>query len=271
MIKVSFISPTSLISEYGSQGDFHLALAHLLPGLNEEPNDYERALVESGLPIYLDNGLFENKVSVPIRDLIHKALRLKAKYVFAPDVLYDRKATEANIDEAWETLEELKEDYPESEHTELAAVVQASNPDDFRASYMTFAADARIQLIGLSILSVPYSYKDLIGTDDITKTRIECLKQLIELPRHKKSHLLGLGSSYADVAFANNHCSWVDSHDSSSAIWNAIQGKKIDPHTLEVEGGKTKVHVDFNFNESLDEETKNTIQHNINVVKSITK
>ena len=86
MIKTSFIAPTSLF-RFANQGDFHLALAHLLGPVDEAPNEYEQAIVDSGLPIFLDNGLFENKKSIPTRELIEKAIHLDAEFVFAPDVL----------------------------------------------------------------------------------------------------------------------------------------------------------------------------------------
>ena len=89
MIRVSFIAPTSLIPKYGNQGNFHLALAHLLGPIDEAPNEYEQAIINSGLPIVLDNGLFENGASIPVRELMEKAVHLNAEYVFAPDVLVD--------------------------------------------------------------------------------------------------------------------------------------------------------------------------------------
>lgn len=268
MINVSFISPTKLIQRFGNQGDFHLALAHLLGPVNEAPNEYEQALINSGLPIVLDNGLFENKESVPVRELMEKAVHLNATHVFAPDVLFDREATEANIDEAYAVLQEIRADFPESQ-TKLAAVVQANNPDDFLASYLDMAFDMRIDLIGLSILSVPEAFKEISGTDDITINRILCLKRILKLPIHKDSHLLGLGGSYEDVAFANENCPFVVSHDSSSAVWNGVQGKNIDSKTLKVNGGKTKIHVDFNYDQELTEIQEADIQHNIDVVKSV--
>lgn len=269
MIKVSFIAPTKLISQYGNQGEFHLALAHLIGPVDEVPNEYEARLIASGMPIILDNGLFENKVSVPVEELMRKAVHLNAQYVFAPDVLFDRAGTEANIEEAYNTLEEIKADFPECQ-TKLAAVVQAATPEDFVESYKVMVEDDRISLIGLSILSVPHSFKDVVGTDDITTCRIECLNQLNKLEKHKDSHLLGLGSSYKDVHYANQRCKWVISHDSSSAIWNGVQGKWIDSETYEVEGGKTKVHVDFAFDQELSEHQRAIIQHNIDVVHAVT-
>jgi len=268
MIRISFIAPTKLISRFGNQSDFHLTLAHLLGPVNELPNDYEKEIVNSKLPIVLDNGLFENKKSVPVRELMEKAVHLDAEYVFAPDVLFDREATESNIEEAYDILEEIKSDFPECK-TKLAAVIQANNVDDFLASYLTMVDDPRIGLIGLSILSVPQSFREATGVEDITENRIECLKRLNKLPIHKESHLLGLGDSYEDVAFAGEYCPWVVSHDSSSAVWNGVQGKRISDISLKVDGGKTKVHVDFSFDKDLTEEQIKNIEHNIEVIKSI--
>ena len=267
-MRISFIAPTQLMKRFSSQGDFNLALAHLLGPINELPNEYEKTLVEMNMPIILDNSLFELKEAVSVRGLMEKAVHLNAEYVFAPDVLFDRHGTELNIDEAYEILEEIKADFPECK-TKLAAVVQANNPDDFIASYLAMVDDSRIGLIGLSILSVPESFKEISGTDDITINRIICLKRLNKLPIHKDSHLLGLGGSAEDIAYANEHCPFIVSNDSSSAIWNGVQGKQIDKTSLKVDGGKTKVHVDFAFDQDLTEEQIKNIEHNIEVVRSI--
>ena len=149
MIRVAFISPTELISDYGNKGDIHLALSHLIDP--NKANKYEQQLLASGLPIYLDNGAFENGVAENIDSLIQKAGRLKANYVFIPDTLYDRTATEAMISIAHNKLSTTA--------TSLAAVVQADNPVDFIDSYKLMVADDRVKLIGLSILSFAFYKK----------------------------------------------------------------------------------------------------------------
>jgi len=265
MIKVSYIAPTSLIPEYGDKSDFHLTLAHLL---DDTENDYERAIKESGLPIYLDNGLFENGESVPLSDLMEKAARLKARYVFAPDVLYSRKETEENVGEAYEELKRVNEKY--GTEVELAAVVQADNKEDYLESYRTMVQDERISLIGLSILSIPKSYQEVIGFSNISMSRLLCLRDLSEFSEHKDCHLLGAGSSYVDVFYANLNCPFVKSHDSSSAIWNGVQG-----HIFKADGdldkGKTRVHVDFDFNTPLSGGQKYAIEWNQRIVHQACK
>lgn len=266
-MKISLISPTSLIKEYGNKGDFHLTLAHLLGPVDEEPNEYEKTIVESGLPIYLDNGLFENHKSVPLEELIKKAAHLNAEYVFAPDVLFDKTGTEANIGPAYDLLMELKEDFPENQ-TKLAAVVQGQTADEYLDSYQTMVGDPRVSLIGLSILSIPKCFGPEMGTEDIVETRIEALRLLNQLPAQKVSHLLGAGSSYRDVAFAAEKCPWVISHDSSSAIWNGVDLRPILPD-LSVKGGKSPKSVDFNFNEELSNEQHAIIKSNIDTVLKV--
>lgn len=263
MIKVSFISPTSLIDKYGSKGDFHLTLAHLLKG--DEETKYEKAIKQSGLPIYLDNGLFENGVSVPVEDLMDHAARLNAEYVFAPDVLYNREETEKNIDRAYDELQEANERYGSS--TKLAAVVQADNEEDYLRSFMVFNDDSRISLIGLSILSIPKSFEKTIGRYSISGSRKVCMEKIDDLPfTKKKCHLLGAGHTYEDIIEANQY-DWIDSHDSSSAIWNGVQGHRIFSNGW-IHGGKTKVPVDFDFNERIPEKRLETIDFNIkNVFK----
>ena len=266
-MQISLIAPTNLIEEYGNQGDFHLTLAHLL---DDEENEYERKIKESELPIYLDNGLFENGTSVPLDELMEKATRLSAKYVFAPDVLLNREGTEANIDEAHKALE--KANKKAGTHVKLAAVVQADNEVDYIESFLKMNNDERVSLIGLSILSVPKSFEEVIGVHNISESRLLLLDRLNFYNKAKgpikDCHLLGAGSSYVEVSYASRNCPFVISHDSSSAIWNGVQGHEI-KEDLTVNKGKTKVHVDFNFSEELSEEQKTLIQSNIDRVMSL--
>lgn len=263
MIRKSYIAPTKLIKEFGNKGDFHLALSHLLSDDPQQINEYEKELRDSGLPIILDNGLFENGVPEEITSLVGKARRIGATHVFAPDVLYNRSATEANLDAMARELE--------GSGIKMAAVVQADNVDDYLAGYQYLVEREDVALIGLSILSIPKSFKEKTGTDDITENRRVCLKMLRDLPKHKDSHLLGAGSSYRDVFLANAMCPFVVSHDSSSAIWNAIQGKTIDPRSLEVFEGKSEVPVDFDWNGEVSDEIRSRIEHNIDVIDRICK
>ena len=267
MIKTSYIAPTSLIELYSNRGDFHLTLAHLLE--KEETTEYEKQILESGKPIYLDNGLFENGESVPLEDLIEHACRLNAVYVFAPDVLYNSEETLKNIEPAYNLLQKKNKEW--GTNVKLAAVPQAGSYFDYLQCLMQMNQDEKISLIGLSILSIPKSFEEILGVWNVSMSRLLLLRTMLESQvRFKDCHLLGAGSSYVDVSYAAKNCSFVKSHDSSSAIWNGVQ-----EHIIKADGdldkGKTSVHVDFNFEEALSEVQMSAIEHNIDMVDILTQ
>lgn len=267
-MKISFISPISLQRQYGNLGDFNLVLAHLIPEPHEEANLYEHIMATSDIPIYLDNGLFENGESIDAVELANKAVGLKAEYVFAPDVLYNRKETEESLRDFVGIMKQINKEA--GTNVKVAGVVQADNMSDYCESYEWMVKNPDISLIGLSILSIPKSFSEITSTDDIVVNRIECLKQIDSMETKKDSHLLGAGNSYGDIFYASGLCPWVKSHDSSSAIWNAIQGKRVDADTLKIEGGKADIKVDFDWDESLTVKQIADIEHNIDIVRKLT-
>jgi len=258
-MKIAFIAPTELIEDF--HGDFHLALSHLIGG-SFYKNKYVRALLSTRIPIFLDNGLFENGKPEAATSLFKKAKMLGAEIVFCPDVLFDRKKTEA-------AFLKIAKDYNGS--AQLGFVVQANNVKDYIESYQWAVEQSQIALIGLSILAIPKAFEELTGTKDIVTNRIECLRVLNALDKKKHSHLLGAGSSMRDIDYAAKNCKWIISHDSSSSVWSGIQRKGIDAVTLEVQGGKSPIPVDFNWNEELDGEQIRLIQSNMRIVKKIAK
>lgn len=260
-MKLAFITPTKFIEEFGSQGDFTLALAHLIDTGSE--NEYEKAIRRAGLPIILDNGLFENHESVGVLELLSKANGIGAHTVFVPDVLYKKEETAAELDHAIITrnsvgLHEIK----------IGAVPQADNVEDYQEQLLDFNNNPDVSLIGLSILSIPHSYrKEFEG--DITKSRIALLKWMIEKARDgvvwKNCHLLGLGDSYEDVLFAKNNCYWVVSNDTSCAFQSGLFDKELD-RDLQVPGGKVQEKVDFNLQQITDRQ-RSIIRKNITNIK----
>lgn len=271
-LQLSFITPTAYIKDYQSQGDFILALSHLLD--QDKENEYERAIKKTNLPIILDNGLFENHFPEGIDFLINKAQKINAHTFFAPDILYNKIETQKALEYTTYILKKLNL----FNKIKIAVVVQADNADDYIQQYKDFCQNPAVDLIGLSILSIPRCFgkqgsskrEPYIHNDnEIVESRIECLKELNKLNVQKKSHLLGLGNSYRDVLFAKENCPWIYSHDSSSAFWNAMQNKKI-LNNGDIEGGKTKVSVDFNFKNATEKKLK-LAQYNINQVKKLIK
>jgi hypothetical protein len=262
-LQLSFITPTTHIKEFGSQSDFILALAHLID-LNKE-NDYEKAIKETNLPLWLDNSLFEHEKPEPLDQVLDKAIKIGAHMFFSPDYLYDAKKTKDQIDVTYDLMlkKGLIEGYRDIYENKilLGAVVQADNKEEWIKQYIDFTNDGRINIIGLSILSIPKSFGG-----SITESRIKCLKELLKLDlKHKKVHLLGIGDSYKDVLFAKENCDFVESNDSSCPFQSGLFGKKLTDN-LEVPDGKIKEKVNFKLKE-INDKQREDIQYNISIIK----
>lgn len=270
-MRLSHICPTKFISEFGSQSDFILALSHLID--SDEVNEYEKQIKMTGLQIILDNGLFENHVPEEADSLIGKAMSIGATHFFAPDKLYDTKGTAEELEKACVRLARYRDRYF-ARVPRIAAVVQADNPADYLNQLEEFNNHPEIDLIGLSILSVPKSFEALTGESNITSNRIELLKIMKELSdtkgiKWKNCHLLGLGDSYADVIYAKENCPWVVSNDTSCCFQSGLFEKKLNEN-LEVPGGKVKEKVEFDLKD-ISKEQSTFIQDNIDQVKLILK
>lgn len=264
-IKISFITPTKHIKKYGTQGDFILALSHLMR--LDKVTEYEREIKKSGLPIILDNGLYENHVPEPLHNLIRKAIKVRATHFFAPDILYNKQETWKSYQETLKVWKGIKFNKPK-----IAVVPQATNSTDYKIMLRAFEKESAVDMVGLSILAIPRSFKKEMRGHNITRSRVYLLKWMKRQADRgyiwkKKYHLLGLGDSMKDVFYAQKHCPWVVSHDSSSAFWNGVQGRRMKGSNCQVVKGKTKVPVNFKL-KNLTKKQEKLIQENINLIKT---
>lgn len=273
-MKLAFITPTAFLHHFATQGDFHLALAHLVDdnGENEYTRFYRRE-AESGKPVILDNGLFEGAQVEP-ETLIQRARVVKAQVVCAPDVLYDSRGT---IKE-FKRFIRLK--HEEGLVAKIMGIPQADNRVDYWECFQFMLMHKECDLIGLSILSIPKSFKGVgEGADrwPITASRMHFIQQLHSFQsvfghRIKPCHLLGLGESYADIFTAKRLLPrTIISNDSSSAFVHGLEGQLytssgILPH------GKSRKRLDFSLPyNALSEEQISNIQKNIDIAKKIRK
>lgn len=262
-----FITPTHYVNdpEIGGQSDFLLALSHLID--QHATNEYAQAIFEfkkSGKPVFLDNGLFENHVPEAVESLIHKAMLIGADYVFAPDHLYKREETQKAFDEFYEISKEMGAQF------KFAYVVQADDPSDYVGAFFDANLDERIDMIWLSILSIPKSFESLTMTTDITTNRVVCMELLQEALeqewiKSKPCHMLGLWESLIDLVEGRKY-PWIYSNDSSSAFQT---GKHLKTYEhLKVPGGKVHEKVVFEQTE-LTPEQRSMIIKNVAAIKEI--
>lgn len=270
-----FIASTAYIKTLGSQGNKQLGLSHLID--RDVINFYEKVLCNTRQEIILDNGTFELGFPEGIDSLISKAIRIKATHFFAPDFLFDAKKTLEALKNTIYTLKKRK-----INNLKIAAVVQGSTEEEWLWLYDEYQKIPEVDLIGLSCLAIPRCFgkfnqfkrakqgKYIHNDNEITSCRITLMEKLIKRGENNKNcHLLGLGDGIQDVIYANENCPWIISNDSSSAFWNAMQGKKI-LNNGNIEGGKTKIKVNFSFNSATKEQLE-LAQYNIDLYKKLLK
>lgn len=222
---LSFITPTKFISKYQDKSDFMLTLSHLIDEKGE--NEYTQAILSTGKPIYLDNGVFENGVPESIESLAKKAHMLsmkgrKPKMVFLPDVLYSAEQTYENVLE-WNS-------YYQSSVRDLVkvlscVVLQGNSKKDF-VELIEKLRTVNIDAVALSYLACVRCFREETGTEDIATNRIAALKELQKHAFMNRVHLLGMGDSMEDLVFAKSLSNiFTISHDSSSAFMTGLHGK----------------------------------------------
>lgn len=263
-MKLAFITPTAYLDQYAKQGDIYLALAHLIDDEGEnEYASFHRREAQQGKRVILDNGLFEG-AQVDPESLIRRASAIGAHCVFAPDVLYDAKAT----------IKEFKQ-FIKLKHEaglvcEIAGVPQADNPAEWWECFQFMDLHPECNLIGLSILSVPKAFGRDTGPTKrpITDSRVHLIRQLYAYSdlsgrRITPCHLLGLGESYADIVTALQLLPReIVSNDSSSSFVHGLHGVRYQRGGV-IPGGKIHEKLDFGIEEDLAADRHEAVQHNI--------
>lgn len=272
---LSFITPTKYIKDFQGQGDFVLALSHLMD--KDCKNEYCQAIKSLKKPIWLDNGAFETGTPEGIDSLLHKAKVIKAQLVFIPDFFYDAKQTSKAIDIYFYIKNKLG-----IKGIKAGAIIQADNLKDYLELFEKFWADDRIDVIGINHKTtgmVMQKEKDKPTKKEMWKPKsslyhknrmdfLDLIDKKFMKEKPKAVHLLGIEDSYEDVIYAQKY-PWVVSNDTSACFWNAVQGKKILVDGS-VEGGKTPVKVDFEYTDASEKILK-LAQSNINKIKKLMK
>lgn len=264
-MKHCIITPTKYINDpkIGGQSDFFLALSHLLDeGCSNEYAQEIRKFQATGKQVYLDNGLFENHTPEAPESLIKKAILLGADYVFAPDHLFDNEKTQTAFVEFSKMAREL------GYSGKLAYVVQAQDMLTYISGYKWAEKNPEVDLIGLSILSIPRSFGDEKNQSIMHNRRVAIQMLDIYLDPKKPAHMLGLGEGLQDLIDAQKY-PWIISNDSCSAYMTGFYKKTYDPLTTEVPGGKIQEKVQFDYDGELSTFQKNVIEKNINFIKNI--
>ena len=253
-IEFCHISPTPHLNLVSGRKT-HLVLAHLIEEDENYVNYYLREKDEYGSTLIMDNGAFEmykqGKEMYPSDKLISMAQRVNADYVVMSD--YPAEPGEKTIEAAKKLAPELHEAgfktffVPQSKIGDTADCIKT-----FRWASLN---PKLVDYVGVSILTAPNAY----GVEKGNKlqrfmSRIKLMydmKESLIFPSMKshgqKVHFLGMMDGPNEIMYAEPFGKYIDTWDSSAAIWAGLNGIKFDNTPTGLLSGKFEKEVDFDF------------------------
>ena len=253
-IEFCHISPTPHLNLVSGRKT-HLVLAHLIEEDQSYVDYYFREKDEFGSTLIMDNSAFEmykqGKEMYPSDKLISMAQRVNADYVVMSD--YPAEPGEKTIEAAKKLAPELHEAgfktffVPQSKIGDTADCIKT-----FRWASLN---PKLVDYVGVSILTAPNAY----GVEKGNKlqrfmSRIKLMydmKESLIFPSMKshgqKVHFLGMMDGPNEIMYAEPFGKFIDTWDSSAAIWAGLNGIKFDNTPTGLLSGKFEKEVDFDF------------------------
>lgn len=242
--------PNIKLSKHGTM---NMALAQ-----HVDDEQYANYFRNSSKHTIMDNGACEGEqIEVSkVEDLAHK---INADDVVVHDSPYDMK----------ETLELVDVFFDEFQHTEdfnFVGVPQGSNAAEWIDCFKAMCRDDRIDVIGLSKLSIPVCFEDVVGTDNLMLTRLSAIQHIVEYGyTDKPVHVLGLDEPI-ELAVIKKY-PFIRSCDSCLPILCGKEGINIEAKYTGRGVKPIRPNKDFDFEEDISTGHYRTIRMNIEFLK----
>lgn len=255
----------------------HLVLAHLVEEDQRYVDFYLREKERNPkVKIILDNSAFElykrGLPMYPSEKLITMGERIKADYIVMTD--YPAEPSEKTIEAAKVLAPQFKEAgfktfyVPQSkigDHKDLIEGVRwaAHNPN-------------LVDYVGVSILAAPNAYGVERGNKlqrFSSRLRLMYAMSQQDIFYTIKSngqlvHFLGMVDGPNEIMFHSPFANWIDTWDSSSAVWAGLNGISYDETPTGLRDGKFELEVDFAF-ETTDNDRIELAKQNMNYIDRI--
>lgn len=247
-MKFAHISPKGF-QEYAAQNSgAHLLLSHLV----ENDKDYREFWqnYDDGKPRIMDNAGFElYKAGLPMYPsdkLLTMAKQINADYIVMSD--YPGEPGQKTIDAAKELGPIFKE---AGYKTFFVPQSEVGDLNDYIRTFKWALEQDWIDLIGVSILGVPNAY-GVEKNNNLQRflSRWKMMQTLenegILYSRHaKKLHFLGMVDGPNEIDLVNDYHYYINSWDTSAAVWAGMNGIEFDDSPTGLENGKCEIEVDF--------------------------
>lgn len=252
MFNFCHIAPTAHLNTFVNHQTHHLLLAHLV---EEDPDYalwYRNRKHSTGWVYILDNSAFEmykqGKEMYPSDKLLTMAAQVGADYVVMSD--YPNEPGFKTIKAAEELAPKFKE---AGRGTFFVPQSKIGDVEDYISTFAWAASSPLVDYIGVSILGVPNAYG--VEKDNKLQRYMSRYTMMRELQRRgilsmayrngKKIHFLGMVDGPNEIDLCRDF--FIDTWDSSAAIWAGLNGISFDNSPTGLINGKFEKEVDFNF------------------------
>jgi hypothetical protein len=223
----------------------------------------------------LDNSAFEMyQRGLPMFEgskLVELARKCKANYIVMPDFPGE---------DQWKTITAAQHYGPWFKDAGFGTFfVPQSEPGDLEGYLEAFAYAAtspHVDYIGISILGVPNAYgvyrKPLQRYLSRKFMMTELYKRgLLQVARRmkKKIHFLGMLDGPNEILEVASFAHFIDTWDSSAAVWAGIKGVSFDSSPTGLVNGKIEEHVDFTLPYTHDEKRDSLIRSNVKYIDDL--
>jgi hypothetical protein len=233
--------------------DYHLTLAHLVDTSNEYTEFYRSQVCVN----IMDNSAFEmykqGKPMLTPSKVLEMASIIKANYVVMSD--YPGEHSSKTIQAAIDLAPLFR---AQGFGTFFVPQSKIGDKEDLISAFDWASTSKHVDYIGVSILGVPNAY----GVEKGNKlqrfvARFMFMQELCDrgiLQRirnnKKKMHFLGMVDGPNEIKLMEPYRDYIDTWDSSAAIWLGLNGGTFDPSPTGIFDGKFEKEVDFDLKQA---------------------
>jgi hypothetical protein len=183
--------------------------------------------------------------------LITMGKRINADYIVMSD--YPGEESTKTIEAAERMAPEIK---AEGFKTFYVPQSKIGDMDDYLEGFKYGCYSDNVDYIGVSILGVPNAFGGIEKDNKLQRfaSRQRIYYELATTPfletarfKGKKFHFLGMVDGPNEIMFMNPFRRFIDSWDSSAAVWAGLNGFKFDKSPTGLVNGKFEKEVDFKF------------------------
>ncbi len=255
MTEFCHISPTPHLNDFAKGRKSHLVLAHLIEEDEQYARWYEQEKTSNPDTVIIeDNSAFEmykqGKPMYPSEKLIDMGARVKADYIVMSD--YPSEPGQKTIDKAIEMAPELR---AAGFGTFFVPQSQIGDLDDLIEGFRWASTADEVDYIGVSILAIPNAYgvekgnklqRFLSRWAFMHRLQQEGILDAIK-GNNKKIHFLGMVDGPNEVVLVKDFLTYIDTWDSSAAVWAGLNGIAFDNSPSGLVNGKFEKEVEFDL------------------------